>query len=166
MESALKFRAFEELLQVPGTPNVWKVSGTIADGTFVVSVTPLNMTVSIVADDVDEDDWGTFAMLHSHQQDLVDGWVLRIEFNCDKLDVNDPEEPGAALSFLIPGDRSTYTAAAARQGVDPAKVNLIVPIQAGFTIYFNSEGKVDGYSGPITRLVSSRTDDRQSEPPN
>ena len=153
----LMLRPFERYLEFPES-HVEKITGVLDGDTFVFSA--MNFRIAFIVKSKAADRFGDFAILEPQDKSLNEGWECHLEAYQDDSD----EEPGASLSLKLPGDLSPYAAEALRRGRDLTQINLLVPDRAGFSIFFNFCGFVDGHSGPQTVTHPYNGSEEQRKP--
>lgn len=57
-----------------------------------------------------------------------------------------PDSPGCHIAFRRLADRRPYEEAARQAGYRLGEVELVVPVEGGGSVYFNSLGRCDGIS--------------------
>lgn len=136
---SVKVRPFAERIESvrAGTGPI-EVRGFIRGDAFVVTF--LGREYELRTREVGADEGGAYTMLHEHEQRLDFGAVLRVQHEYEP-----GMPPGGEIELVWERfTREKWEAAARTQGIDPAKVNLIVPPRRSVSVSFDYDGNVHG----------------------
>lgn len=151
----MKIRPFEEYFEsAPQKPAV-VMTGRVEEGAFVV--TALGRAVRLAVEEVGADERGSYAILADEQTLQVVG-----DFRLEVLHEYDEDLGASGAELRLVCDREALlmaTAAARAQGINTEKINLIVPPDAVYSVYFNGDGIRDG------RAAYRRASEKGDDPP-
>lgn len=134
----IKVRPFAEQIEGTHPGMTLDMRGFVRGDTFVVAV--LHREFELRARAIDADERGAYALLDESEQRLDFGALLRIaaEYEPDT-------PPGGEIEIVWERfSRARWEAAARAQGIDPDRVNLIVPPQRSVSVYFDADGTLNG----------------------
>lgn len=138
MTERLRLRPFHELLPLGQDAPMLEVTGSIRDDAFVVVVFGERVPLTTVA--VHRDERGPFAVVDECDRAFSRGYRLQLSMEPDE------ELPaGARLTVYFEGAaRSNAESVLRSQGRTPDSVILLVPNERDFSVYFDSDGVVNG----------------------
>lgn len=141
-----KGRPFERDIGLEG--QAIRVRGIVADEGYILAVDALGLEIKLGTTQFGMDEKGKFAVLEKGEQLESDGSMVKIE------PYSEEPFPGAdvALSRLeisvtmVGSDKAVqvHEGICRLANIDPGKVNLIVPHEWSFSVYFDSFGNVEG----------------------
>ena len=141
-----KVRSFERDVWVDDRPV--RARGIVTSKGYILASDSIGLEVKLAATQIGMDERGGFAVLEKGEQLQSDGSVVTIEPYS--------EEPYPDTHFAPSGLKISVAKIASDEtvqvhegicrlaNVDPGKVNLIVPHDWSFSVYFNRVGDVDG----------------------
>jgi hypothetical protein len=135
----MKIRPFEQYFENELERPATVIAGRVEGGSFVVQA--LGQTARLAVSRVGSDRHGSFAVLAGEQTvDIAGDFRLEIVVEHD-------EDLAAGVELRLVCDRNahtTITAVAGAHGIDEHDAHLVIPPDACFSVYFGSDGKVDG----------------------
>jgi hypothetical protein len=134
----VKIRPFNERIEGVRAAQTLEIRGFVRGEALIVEI--LGRDFDLPARAVGSDEVGVYALLDESERRLDFGAVLRVshEYELDML-------PGGEIELVFEQfSRERWEAAARAQGIDPSKVHLIVPPQRAVSVYFDSDGHVNG----------------------
>jgi hypothetical protein len=135
---AIKIRPFDERIEGVKAAQTLDVRGFVRGDALIVAI--LGREFDLPARAVEFDDGGLYVLLDESARRLDFGAVLRVSH-----DYEPDMPPGGEIELVFEQfSRERWEAAARAQGIDPSKVHLIVPPQRAVSVYFDSEGRVNG----------------------
>ncbi|MEX2491983.1 MAG: hypothetical protein WD425_09510 [Nitrospirales bacterium] len=141
-----KVRPFEENLEV--SSSVYQVRGIIDCNRFVI--TSVLLRIEVETSEIGKDEKGPFAILTELEYIEPDGTLLSVEHEgSESWSDGYKDRHGLIISKAKPvssktiGDLEVH--AVCHTGYLPSAMNLIVPPEWSFSVYFNSIGNFDGF---------------------
>ena len=148
----MKIRPFEQYFEGELEQPATVIAGRVEGSSFVVQA--LGQTARLPVARVGSDRHGSFAVLAGEQTvDMAGDFKLEVVVEHD-------EDLGAGVELRLVCDRESRAmvkAAARAHGIDEDDVHLVVPPDACFSVYFGSDGKVDGTG--MSALTPKKRDD-------
>lgn len=140
-----KVRPFERDLEVSGS--AYRVRGSIESNRFVI--TSVLIRIEVEVSEIGEDDRGSFVILTERECVEPDGTLLSVEHEgSDPWPDGYKPRPGLVITKAKPAPSSTRgdieVKAVCLTGYLPNAMNLIVPHEWSFSVYFDSMGNIDG----------------------
>jgi hypothetical protein len=151
--TAFKVRPFEERFHGPYGSLEVLVSGRIEDHSVVVCLGPHVVSVPVVA--TGKDEMGRFATIGEMTLPAGSGWVVRVEPEHKEWSFASGLGSGCRISVEKPADRGRYEEIARRAGADLRAAELIVPLEACFSVYLTSLGDCDGIGYSVDAVAAS-----------
>ncbi len=128
-----------------------EIKGTIEDGSYVLSLggPAFGIPYAVETEKCGEDERGPFALIPLSRREHLGGFVqeVRVEPQDELPEV--PGEPvllGCEIAFERHRSRDPIEELARSAGIDPETVNLLVPLERGFSVHFHWDGGLDGTS--------------------
>jgi hypothetical protein len=135
---AIKIRPFDEHIEGVRPAQTLDIRGFVRGQALILAM--LGREFALPARAIESDELGVYVLLDESERRLDFGAVLRVrhEYEPDM-------PPGGEIDLVFEQfSRERWEAAARAQGVDPSKVHLVVPPQRAVSVYFDSDGRIDG----------------------
>lgn len=134
--AAIKVRPFNEAFAQPGRAPT-ELTGYVDGATFMVRT--MGTEVALATRETGVDETGPFAIVTEGDYTLAGRIALRVQPEYE------PDMPhGGEISVELPADPDAIRRALFDTGIDPNSVNVVAPIQRGFGVYFDLDGRLDG----------------------
>jgi len=133
-----KLRPFQTIIERPDKRPAISAKGEITDDTYIFSLDALSFRLPTM--EVGTDTRGTYAIISETEIHLEHGLLLKISLCPDPVFEDMP--PGCEIHLVCPGDPRMLQEQLKLNGVDPLKVNLLIPPDASVDVSFNPEGNV------------------------
>ena len=141
-----KVRPFERDIGLEG--QAIRVRGIVADKGYILAVDALGLEVKLGTPQFGMDEKGKFAVLEEGEQLEFDESIVKIEpFSEEPYEGTHFAPSGLKISVMMVASDKTvqvHEGICRLANIDPNKVNLIVPHEWSFSVYFDSFGNVEG----------------------
>ena len=135
-----KLRPFQRIIECPGMRPAITAKGEITDGTYISSLDAASFHLPTV--EVGNDTRGAYAIVSEAEIPIENGLLLKVssEFQpgCSV--------PGCELQLARPGNSQRIQEQLRLNGIDPLKVNFLIPQEGFVSVSFSSQGTVIGTS--------------------
>jgi hypothetical protein len=125
-----------------------RVRGIVTNKGYILAADSVGLEIKLSATHTGMDEKGKFAVLEEGEQLKSDGSIVKVEqYSEEPFPGTDFAPSGLEISVtMVASDKTkqTYEDIFRSDNIDPGKVNLIVPNEWSFSIYYNSVGNVDG----------------------
>jgi len=131
----IKLRPFSREIEQPGRAPL-RIAGEISGLAFIVMV--IGREVELRTIDVGSDNRGPYAIVEEQEHELAGRIRLHVE-----PEYEEETDPGGQVSLVLPPDPAVVRGVAEALGLNEGD-HVLLPIQRGVSVYFNSEGVMNG----------------------
>ena len=132
----IKVRPFSRDIEQPGRAPV-RIAGVVSGQTLIVMV--LGREIPLRTIDSGSDERGPYATVEEQEHELAGRIHLRIE-----PEYEEDADPGGQISVVLPPHPAVVKEIAAALALNTEDVHVLLPIQRGFSVYFDAEGRMNG----------------------
>lgn len=146
-----KVRPFERDIGLEGL--AIRVRGIVVDKGYILAADSIGLEIKLGTTHIGMDEKGKFAVLEKGEQLEADGSIVKVE------SYSEEPFPGTQVAFsrleisvtMVASDKTvqTHERICRLANVDSGRVNLIVPPDWSFSVYFDSFGNVEGASSSM-----------------
>lgn len=133
-----RIRPFRQHIERGASTPTLEMVGRIEGSRAIVEA--VGQRVELATVEVGEDERGPYAVVSESEQPLPDGFRLVAE-----VELEEDSPPGGHINLRLEGrHREVAKEELRRRGIDPDSVNLLVPAERSYSVYFDCDGNING----------------------
>lgn len=126
--------------------------GRIDEGKYFIRLGGFTVPISTSA--IEQDTFGSFALVEEQVHKLELGYLLTVERLFDETINHEGVEAGASITVLKKNDDPRIKEFLQSQDLGPSNANIVIPPLFSTSVDFNCDGFVSGCGGVVPNLVA------------